>query len=175
MSFITSASHEKSEKSELIQDIEFAERTIQAKRQERLAAQQSHQSFKDELDVLQMDSVASASSLQKTNTERSIAEQELWQKMQQLNAFNQRCDAIKQQLNSERQTTVSCEKATQEVEILLKERAKEFKKVDSYAQSLKDNVIRDALKLVNFRKTENELISEIRCAQVRNCYYSVED
>uniref|UniRef100_A0A6U6L7L3 Coiled-coil domain-containing protein 39 n=1 Tax=Odontella aurita TaxID=265563 RepID=A0A6U6L7L3_9STRA len=153
------------DKDELVQEVDAAERLVQSKKQEQLAQQESLQSMADELEVLKHESSASATALQKLQTEQKGFENEYTRKREQLASFRNRCDEIKMRLDEEKKATLSREKATIQVEKFLAEREKELKQADVHLQVLKDQQFKDSQYLADLRREEGDLIAEIKNAQ----------
>ena len=155
---------------ELLQEVETAERVVQAKRQDYQSQQQSQQAFKAELDVLRNESVASATDLQKLLSEQKNIENELVNKMSQLKSSQSRCDAIKKRLEEEKQITGTKEQGAIQVENFLEERTKELKQSNVHLQSLKDQMYKDSQHLASLRQKEAKFIMDIKNSQVSHTH-----
>ncbi len=153
----------------MVQEIDASERVVQNRRQEKLEAQESLQTFQDEMDALKLESIASSTSLERMKTTLKITEAEATEKRKQLVAFKSRYDEIKMNLEAEMKVTTSKEKTTQNAEERLKEREKELKITEDKVQSLKQQMFKDSQTLADLRQRESNLISEIRSTQVICC------
>ena len=80
------------------QELLTAERQVQSKKKEYLDSQQNYQILQDELDVLKVESVSGATSLQKMKTQKVVLKGELDQKVKQLETFRNRHDEIESNL-----------------------------------------------------------------------------
>ncbi len=154
------------------QDIELGERQIQAKRQERLNKEKNRLEFKDELDALQLECVASENSLQETKHFYDAIDIELSQKKSQFERFIDRFQQVKFRLDEEKKLTVIGKLGVQEVEKKLKEREQELKLENDKVFSLKEQMFRDSQRLAEVRKNESNIISEIKGTQVSSCEVS---
>lgn len=139
---------------------------VQNRRQERVAAQESLQTFQDEMDALKLENETSSSSLERMKNTLEMTEIEGTEKVKQLHVFKARYDEIKKRFDMEIKVTSSREKTTQQVEEHLKNREKELKMTDQLLQTLKHQMFKDSQALAGLRQKESNLISEIHGTQV---------
>lgn len=127
--------------------------------------------FEDEMDVLQLESVSSSTSLQKKKATCAVLEGELSQKSSQMSNFRIRCDMIKERLEAEVKMTVSRGKTIEYVEQQLKEKQRDLNQTQNQIQTLKDKSFKDSQKLAASRQEESDLIADIRNTEVKT--YSI--
>ncbi len=152
----------------MTKDLEIADRTVQNKRQERIQAQTGLQTMRDEFEVLKLESTAAASSLQKSRTKVDITSEEVAEKSKQLDKFKKRFESIKRNFESEKSDAVSKEKMSQHVEQRLKLKERELKNLEKSVQTLRERMFQDSQHLARLREKESNLISDIRCTQVKS-------
>lgn len=141
-------------------------RIAQNKRQEKIKEDEILQSLQLELDALKTESIASSQSLQHAKIKAEVTAKEVSEKSKQLDLFHNRVEAIKRQLASEKSTTFSKEKKSQNIENRLKSREKEMKQVDAKHEEFRKKLFQESQHMVKLREEEFDLIGEIKSTQV---------
>jgi chromosome segregation ATPase len=148
------------------QEIEINEKLLQNRRQERIDAELSFRNVCDQLDQLKRDHVVSLESLQQAKNKSSLSKDGISQKSKQLDILRNKYDAALKQLEVEKMTVLSKEKATQLYEDRLHEKEEQLKQEKLKIKALQREKFKQSQRLSQLRLEEKNLLSDIKNSHV---------
>jgi len=161
----------KTQLEETLKESEATNRIVQTKRQDKIDEDEILRSLQVEVDVLKAESIASSQSLQKAKTRSKVAAEEFAEKTKQLDLLQSRAEDIRKQLKSEKNTTLSKEKISQNAEDRFNAREKELKDTKKKNEDLRKRLFQESQNMAKLREKELGFIAEIKSAQVSSLQF----
>jgi coiled-coil domain-containing protein 39 len=155
------------------QEIEINEKLLQNRRQERIDAELSFRNVCDQLDQLKRDHFVSLESLQQAKIKSSLSKDGIEQKSKQLNILRNKYDSALKQLEVEKLTVLSKEKATQLYEDRLHEKEEQLKQEKLKIKALQREKFKQSQRLSHLRLEEKNLLSDIKNSHVSISFKSI--
>lgn len=137
----------------------------QSKRHEHASKSVVHQSFSDELEVIEHKSKACISSLLTKKRELQVASYDLDEKKSQLNHNYKRCEAIKQYLKDVKKITAGKEIDAKMMETFASENSRQLAESEKHVEKLKHLIFKESQLLNELRNEEKSIMAEIQSAQ----------
>lgn len=156
----------KSQIEEFDKEIVTVERMVQTNRHTLVDVERDETSFKDELDVLKLESIASSTALRDIATKEELTRENLHQTMGQMDLLVLRCNSVKMKLHAETKTTSSQEERTQMVQSHLEEIEKEEIQIKKDIDFFKEQMFKLSQRLAGLRMKELEIMKETESVKV---------
>ena len=156
----------KSQIEDFDKDIVVVERIVKTNRHVMVDIERDEISFKDELDVLQLESLSSSKALEDILSKEELTKENLHRTMKQMDALVLKCSSIRVKLNTETKTISSQEKRTQIVQSHLEEMEKEEMQIKKEMSFFKEQMFKLSQRLAGLRMKEMKIIKETESVKV---------